>query len=250
MKAIDVHAHLGDDVVFGHSITEEDLLCGYKNTMVKGAIVQPSLPRFSVEANREIHDRIARFCECSEMQIWGMASIYPHFTHEEYREEAYRCVKELGFVGMKLTPIGHACDPESEDGMYAFEMANELGVPMMVHTGSGIPFSSPMHVMKAAKAFPELKIVLAHAGMGIMTREAVMLAQLCPNVYLEPTWIGVADMKGIYTELGAEKMMFSSDHVNNVAVQYETLRTVIPEKDMEQVLYKTAEKVYKIKLHA
>mgnify|MGYP003268656279 FL=1 len=52
----------------------------------------------------------------------------------------------------------------------------------------------------------------------------------------------------IYKELGAEKMMFSSDHVNNVAVQYETIKTVVPEKEMEQVLYKTAESVYKITL--
>lgn len=250
MKAIDVHAHLGNDVVFDHSITEQTLLDGYRDTIVQGAIVQPSLPRFSIEANREIHDRIARFCECKEMKIWGMASIYPHFTYEEYREEAYRCVKELGFVGMKLTPIGHACDPESEDGMRTFAVANELGVPMMVHTGSGIPFSSPMHVLKAAKKYPELKIVLAHAGMGIMAREAVILAKLCPNIYVEPTWIGVADMRMIYEELGPEKMLFSSDHVNNVPVQLETLRTVIPEADMEQILYKTAEEVYKIQLYA
>lgn len=156
--------------------------------------------------------------------------------------------KELGFVGLKLTPIGHACDPESEDGMYAFSVAAELGVPMMVHTGSGIPFSSPMHILKAAKEYPELKIVVAHAGMGLMAREAVILAQICENVYLEPTWTGVADMGMIYKELGAEKMMFSSDHVNNVAVQYETIKTVVPEKEMEQVLYKTAESVYKITL--
>lgn len=67
-------------------------------------------------------------------------------------------------------------------------------------------------------------------------------------MYLEPTWTGVADMGMIYKELGAEKMMFSSDHVNNVAVQYETIKTVVPEKEMEQVLYKTAESVYKITL--
>lgn len=42
--------------------------------------------------------------------------------------------------------------------------------------------------------------------------------------------------------------MFSSDHVNNVTVQYETIKTVVPEKEMEQVLYKTAESVYKITL--
>lgn len=217
-------------------------------TIVQGAIVQPSLPRFSLKANKEIHDRIFEFSKCDKMKIWGMASIYPHFTQEEYREEAIRCVKELGFVGLKLTPIGHACDPESEDGMYAFSVAAELGVPMMVHTGSGIPFSSPMHILKAAKEYPELKIVVAHAGMGVMAREAVILAQICENVYLEPTWTGVADMGMIYKELGAGKIMFSSDHVNNVTVQYETIKTVVPEKEMEQVLYKTAESVYKITL--
>lgn len=159
---------MGKDVVFGHVITEENLLDGYKDTIVQGAIVQPSLPRFSLKANKEIHDRIFEFSKCDKMKIWGMASIYPHFTQEEYREEAIRCVKELGFVGLKLTPIGHACDPESEDGMYAFSVAAELGVPMMVHTGSGIPFSSPMHILKAAKEYPELKIVVAHSFIGVL----------------------------------------------------------------------------------
>ena len=41
MKIIDVHAHLGDDCVFDHHITEEDLLEGYRGTFVEGAIVQP-----------------------------------------------------------------------------------------------------------------------------------------------------------------------------------------------------------------
>lgn len=250
-KAIDVHAHLGDDVVFGHSITEQSLLDGYRDTIVSGAIVQPSLPRFYIEANKEIHDRIARFStECKEIKIWGMASIYPHFTHDEYRQEAYRCVKDLGFVGLKLTPIGHACDPESEDGMFTFSIANELGVPMMVHTGSGIPFSSPMHILKAAQKYENLPIVVAHAGMGLMAREAVILAKLCPNVYLEPTWIGVADMKMIYEEVGAERIMFSSDHVNNVPVQLEIFKAVIPEGELAQILYRTAEKVYRISAHA
>jgi len=52
-----------------------------------------------------------------------------------------------------------------------------------------------MHILKAAKEYPELKIVVAHAGMGVMAREAVILAQICENVYLEPTWTGVADME-------------------------------------------------------
>ena len=60
-------------------LEEEDLLNGYEATPVTGAIVQPSLPRFSLQANQEIHDRIARLCSCEKMKFWGLASIYPHF---------------------------------------------------------------------------------------------------------------------------------------------------------------------------
>ena len=70
MKIIDVHAHLGDDCVFDHHIKEEDLLNGYEATPVTGAIVQQSLPRFSLQANQEIHDRIARLCSCEKMKFW------------------------------------------------------------------------------------------------------------------------------------------------------------------------------------
>lgn len=40
--------------------------------------------------------------------FYGMASINPHFKDEEVYDELKRCVKELGFVGVKITPIAHA----------------------------------------------------------------------------------------------------------------------------------------------
>lgn len=246
MKIIDVHAHLGDDCVFDHHITEEDLLRGYENTPVEGAIVQPSLPRFSLEANREIHDRIAKLCTCKKMKFWGLGSIYPHFTREEYRKEAYRCIKELGFVGLKITPAGHAVDPESEDGMFAFSVANELKVPMMVHTGTGMPFSEPIKVLKAARKYPGLKIVIAHSGMEWLSHQAVYVAKECPNVYLETSWTGIFNTREIYRQIGPERMMFASDHVNNVLVELEKYKQILKQEDMDQVLWKTAKEVFSL----
>lgn len=244
MKIIDVHAHLGDDCVFDHHITERDLLKGYEDTQVEGAIVQPSLPRFSLKANQEIHDRIAELCKCKTMKFWGMASIYPHFTREEYRKEAYRCIKELGFVGMKITPIGHAVNSESEDGMFAFSVADELKVPMMVHTGTGAPFSEPLKIIKAARTYPNLKIIIAHSGMEWLSRQAVYVAKECPNVYLETSWTGIYHTREIYREIGPERMMFASDHVNNVPVELAKYRKILKEGDREQVLWKTAKEVF------
>lgn len=247
MRIIDVHAHLGDDCVFDHHITEEDLLKGYENTQVEGAIVQPSLPRFSLRANQEIHDRIARLCRCRKMKFWGLASIYPHFDREEYKREAYRCIKELGFVGMKITPVGHAVDPESEDGMFAFSVAAELKVPMMVHTGTGMPFSEPVKILKASKKYPDLKIIIAHSGMEWLSHQALYVARECPNVYLETTWTGIYNTREIYRQIGPKRMMFASDHVNNVPVELAKYRQILPREDMEQVLRKTAEEVFDLK---
>ena len=41
---IDVHGHLGEDVVFDEQQTEEQLLDAYKKNGVDGAIIQPYLP--------------------------------------------------------------------------------------------------------------------------------------------------------------------------------------------------------------
>ena len=88
---IDLHAHLGEDVVFDEEQTEEELITAYQENHVGGAIVQPYLPRIYMEDHRQIHDRIHRLCqESKEVKFWGMASINPHFRPEDYDEEAQR----------------------------------------------------------------------------------------------------------------------------------------------------------------
>ena len=91
---IDLHAHLGEDVVFDEEQTEEELIAAYQANHVDGAIVQPYLPRIYMEDHRQIHDRIHRLCqESKEVKFWGMASINPHFRPEDYdkkRSAAFR----------------------------------------------------------------------------------------------------------------------------------------------------------------
>ena len=67
----------------------------------------------------------------------------PIFYPEDYYEEARRCVQDLGFVALKITPIAHACHPSSKDAYYVYEVCRELKVPLMIHTGNGIPFADP-----------------------------------------------------------------------------------------------------------
>lgn len=247
IKIIDAHGHLGIDYVFDDCITEEEQLKTYNINGISGAIIQPLVCRPYLEDTAEIHDRIYRFAQLSAMKIWGLASINPHFRPEDYDRELERCIKKLRFVGVKITPIGHACNPSSKDGLHVFEMAKELRIPVMIHTGAGIPFSDPMCCAKAIEAFPDVSVVLAHSGTDMFYRQALYLAQKYENVFLEPSWLGVDSFYAVYKALGASRIMFSADGMRNVGVELEIYNTVIKnEEDREQAFWKTAADVFQL----
>ena len=111
--------------------TEEELIACNSNNNIDGAIVQPLLNRPYIDDTVEIHDRIHKLCKKYPGKFWGLASINPHFRHEDYKKEAERCVKGLGFVALKINPQGHAIHPATEDGLFVFECAKKLNVPVI-----------------------------------------------------------------------------------------------------------------------
>ena len=243
---IDLHAHLGEDVVFDEEQTEEELIAAYRENQVDGAIAQPYLPRIYMEDHQAIHDRIYRLCQDSkEKKFWGMASINPHFRPEDYDREARRCIQELGFVGIKITPIGHAAHPSSKDCMHVWEVCRNLKVPLMVHTGAGIPFSDPISVQRALESFPDVPCVLAHAGSEMHNQQAIYLAEKYENVFLEPSWVGVIGVMNMVKRVGCSKIMFSSDNIYQIPVELAKYRSVIKnQEDLDRVLYRNAVELY------
>jgi predicted TIM-barrel fold metal-dependent hydrolase len=246
---IDVHAHLGVDVVFDEEKSEEDLINAYKEYDITGGIVQPYLPRIYMEDHEAIHDRIYELTKSTEKKFWGMASINPHFRPEDYDREATRCIKELGFVAIKITPIGHATHPSSKDALHVWEVCRELNIPIMIHTGAGIPFSDPMSVDKALSMFKDVPCVLAHAGSEMHNQQATYLAQKYENVFLEPSWVGVLGVANMIKTVGTTKIMFSSDNPYNIPVEMAKYKSLIKNEDeLENVFYKNAVNVFKLKI--
>lgn len=246
---IDVHAHLGYDCVFDWVTTEEELINCYIEYGIDGAIVQPLLNRPYIKDTIEIHNRIYNLCQKFPGKFWGMACINPHFRHEDYKIEAERCIKELGFVALKLNPQGHATHPATEDGFFVFECAKNLNVPVMVHTGvEGISFSDPVSLLQVAEKFRNVKIILAHAGSDSHFQQALYLAKKFPNIYIEPSWLNILSLQTVIKEIGAEKVMFSTDEPTNAPVELAKYRAAIKDKNaLEQALSGTAIKVFNLK---
>ncbi|MFC5703384.1 amidohydrolase family protein [Cohnella faecalis] len=86
------------------------------------------------------------------------------------------------------TPIGDpSCDP-------LFEAARRHGLPLSI-TVSGLlglsgesidyDYARPAGLIRAAKAYPDLKIILSHGAWPFVS-EAITAAIVCPNIYLSP----------------------------------------------------------------
>ena len=77
----------------------------------------------------------------------------------------------------------------------------------MVHTGPGIPFALPALCIPAARKYPHLKIILAHAGFAVFSAEAQVAASVCDNLYLETSWCIGEDIRWMIDTIGADRVM-------------------------------------------
>lgn len=244
MKVIDAHAHLGSCRVFDLNVDAQDLLRGMDENGVEAAIVMPFPGAPNAPAT---HDAIAELAQAQPGRIYGMINLNPHQDEEAYAREVRRCLRDLKFVGIKLHTIGHAINPLSKDATKVFELARELKVPVMVHTGPGIPFSSPALCLPRAIQYPDVSLVLAHAGFIFLTGEAWAVAQQAPNIYLEASWLYGDDVEWLVQTLGPERVMMGADLPKNVKPTLTIAASAgLTEKEKALFLGGTASKVFGI----
>jgi len=244
-KKIDTHAHLGECCVFGLYATEEDMIRRMDESKVDATIVQP-YPGAKDYVKR--HDEIAELCAKYPGRFFGLASLSPHVGKDAYQREIERCVKDLKFVALKIHTIGHAVNPLSEDADVAFATADHFGIPCMVHTGMGIPFSLPALCIPAANKYPKLKIVLAHAGGGILSAEAQVAASICDNLYLETSWCIGEDIRWMINTIGADRVMMGADLPSNVPAEFAKYQALDLAPDVyDKVMGGTAIDVFNLK---
>jgi predicted TIM-barrel fold metal-dependent hydrolase len=238
---IDAHSHLGYSPIFSAGVTEEVLLGTMEAYEIDVSIVMPAAGSEPIAT----HDAIADLCSRRPGKLFGMVSMTPLIGREMYEREARRCIRELGFKAIKLHPQAHAVSPAFEVTDVVFEMALELGVPVMVHTGAGAPFALPSLLIRRARQYPELKIILAHAGFAIYTEEAIVAAEICDNIYLEPTWCIAGDIRRMVKSLGPERVMFGGDLPSNVPVELTKYRTLdLTDVERDWCLWRTARDVF------
>ena len=241
---VNAHAHIGDTRVFDVENFEDDLI---RAMDINGIDVSLVMPSTGGQDYTRVHDRIAALAAKFPGRIFGIVNQTAHQPRESFYREAERCVRQMGFVGIKLHPLADAVTPLSSDGRMVFEVAEALGVPAMVHTGTGAPWALPALGILPAQEHPDLKIVLAHSGMGVFTAEAYVAAKVCPNIYLETSWCLAHDVRWLVKELGANRVMMAADLIPNMPVELAKYRGLgLEPAELDMCLAGTAIYVFKL----
>jgi predicted TIM-barrel fold metal-dependent hydrolase len=141
------------------------------------------------------------------------------FLSTHLDDELARYVTEQGFRGLKLYPTYQYFYPNDSRLYPLYAKAQELGIPVMIHTGSSIfrgsrlKYGDPLHIDDVAVDFPDLTLLQVHSGRGFWYDRAYFLAKLHPNVYMEISGLPPQKLLDYFPELErvADKVIFGSD---------------------------------------
>ncbi len=243
---IDVHVHLGMDYTFDEEFPKKLLIEKMERYNVDAQIVQPGTC-FDLDTVKTQHNAIAELCREHPGRFFGMANPGPHLAGSAYEDEITRCVKELGFVAIKLHPLASGVDPASKAGRRAFDAARKHTVPLMVHTGSGVPFADPVRLIDLAKEYEDVKIIMAHCGMLVFAGNAAQVFASCKNVYGDTSWVPGFLLKEWIRTYGP-RLMLASDLAENMGTELAKIKTYgFTQEEQELILGKTALEVFNLK---
>ncbi len=138
-------------------------------------------PRVS---NREQNQYAAEYARKHDGRFVPLAALDPR--RPDALEQAIQAIEEWGMQGFKLMPSA-GFKPNDPLCFPLYEKCADWGVPIMFHSG-GLEFNweygSPNLIASAAEEFPEVKMIMAHAGLESWEQCRLACTAL-PNVYMD-----------------------------------------------------------------
>jgi predicted TIM-barrel fold metal-dependent hydrolase len=170
-------------------------------------------------------------------RIFGAFMFDP--TKPDAEARARRSFDELNLRVICLFPAMQHYSVAENEGVRAVAslVADRPGTAVFVHCGAlsvgarkklglasrfDMRFSNPLDLYRIAAEFPQTSFIIPHFGAGLF-REAMMLADLCPNVYLDTSssnnWIkyeaAPIDLPAVFQRalavVGHERLLFGTD---------------------------------------
>jgi len=201
---LDAHTHLGLDED-GRSLTPDKLIAALDEVSVHArACTFPLHDPERRPAYRIPNDRVLAWARESGGRLIPFCRLDPA---EDPVAEAERAIA-AGARGIKLHPRAQefAFDHDASDAIFA--AARDAGVPILIHAGRGMGRMDAL--ADQALRFPEVPLILAHAGIADQGMFATRLADH-PAVVYDTSTFSAMDVLELFARVPAERIVFASD---------------------------------------
>jgi predicted TIM-barrel fold metal-dependent hydrolase len=187
------------------AMVDKSIVLGFKSRYMRAEV-----------PNRYVADYVNRFPK----KLIGFAGIDP--TDRGALEELRECRDNLQLRGVTLSPANQDFHPTDSRAMRVYAEAERLGMPILVHpVGAATPeakleFARPFLFDEVARAFPNLRIVIAQLGHP-WTDEAIVLLGKHPNVFADVSgllprpWQAYNALVSAHQNQVIDKLLFGSD---------------------------------------
>jgi predicted TIM-barrel fold metal-dependent hydrolase len=201
VQLFDVHTHTGQNDPDGMKATLEELTEMIDSVGGRAVFFTMHEPDGYPAAN----DRVLEEAERSGGRLVPFCRVNPH---DNAPAEARRAL-DAGARGIKLHPRAEQFTLDHPQVGELFEIAEERGVPILIHAGRGIP-ALGKHVVEHAGRHPGANVILAHAGICDLAWIWRSAAEL-PNLFFDTSWWNPADLITLFSLVPPGQVLYGSD---------------------------------------
>src|SRR4051812_39236544 len=201
VELFDVHTHTGANDPDGMKASLEELtemLDGVGGRAVFFTMHEP-------DGYPAANDRVLAEAARSGGRLVPFCRVNPH---DDAPGEARRAL-DAGARGIKLHPRAEQFTLDHPQVNELFEIAEERGVPILIHAGRGIP-ALGKHVVEHATRHPGANVILAHAGICDLAWIWRSAAEL-PNLFFDTAWWNPADLITLFSLVPPGQVLYGSD---------------------------------------
>jgi len=202
-----------------------------------------------------VNEYVLKYAKADRERLIPFGSVHPAHAKDVKREA--KALVKAGLGGLKIHPPHQLLAPNDPRFNPLYDVAEEAGVPVMVHTGtSAFPaaksrYGDPITVDDVAVDHPDLTIILAHGGRPLWCDTAFFLARRHRNVYIDLSSIPPRRLLSYFPRIEGiqDKVLFGSDWpgpgVPGIQEELDGIRELLLTKDLrEKILVSNARKIW------
>ena len=198
----DAHTHTGAQDPDGYRLSAGELTAALELIGARAAV----FPMHEPDGYPPANDRVLQEAEESDGRLVAFCRLDPHAGGAA--AEAERCL-DAGARGIKLHPRAERFRLEERLTEPIFAVANERGVPVLIHAGRGIP-ALGRDAVDLCERHPRARLILAHAAvcdLAWIWREAASH----PNLFFDTAWWSATDMLALFALVPPGQILWGSD---------------------------------------